>query len=74
MDKAIFIQTVQFVVISSVPILSFFAKVFEILLYKYFTDINDILYKHKFGFRDKHSTQQAIITLVKQITESSYKY
>ena len=54
-----------------ISILSFFAKVFEKLLYKYllsFLDINDILYKHQFGFREKHSTQQAIITLVEKIT------
>ena len=42
-----------------ISILSFFAKVFEKLLCKYlltFLDINDILYKHQFGFREKHST------------------
>ena len=29
---------------------------------------NDILYSYQFGFRQMHSTQQAIITLVNQIT------
>ena len=50
-----------------ISILTFFAKVFEKLLYKYlldFFDDNDIFYQHQFGFREKHSTQQAIISLV----------
>ena len=33
-----------------------------------FLDANDIIYKHQFGFRERHSTQQAIITLVEKIT------
>ena len=56
-----------------ISILSFFANVSEKLLYKYllsFLDINDILYKHQFGFREKHSTQQAIIILVEKITNA----
>ena len=28
------------------------------------------MYKYQFGFREKHSTQQAIISLVEKITES----
>ena len=54
-----------------ISILIFFAKVFEKLLYKYlldFFDDNDIFYQHQFGFREKHSTQQAIISLVEKIT------
>ena len=54
-----------------ISILTFFAKVFEKLLYKYlldFFDDNDIFYQHQFGFREKHSTQQAIISLVEKIT------
>ena len=46
-----------------ISILSFFAKVFEKLLYKYlldFLDSNNVLYKHQFGFREKHCTQQAM--------------
>ena len=31
---------------------------------------NDIIYKYQFGFRKKHSTQHAIITLVDRITSS----
>ena len=56
-----------------ISILSFFAKVFEKLLYKYlldFLDSNNVLYKHQFGFREKHCTQQAIVSLVEKITQS----
>ena len=28
------------------------------------------MYKHQFGFREKHPTQQAIITLVEKITNA----
>ena len=31
---------------------------------------NDVLYDKQFGFRQKHSTQQAIIMLVDKITRS----
>ena len=31
-------------------------------------DKNNIIYKYQFGFRQKHSTQQAIISLVNKIT------
>ena len=54
-----------------ISILTFFAKVFEKLLYKYlldFFDANHLFYRHQFGFREKHSTQQAIISLVEKIT------
>ena len=56
-----------------ISILSFFAKIYEKLLYKYlldFLDANTTMYKHQFGFREKHSTQQAINSLVEKITES----
>ena len=33
-----------------------------------FININNIIYKYQFGFRQKHSTQQAIITLITKIT------
>ena len=52
-----------------ISILSFFSKIFEKLLYNgllNFLDANDIIYKHQFGFRERHSTQQAIITLLKK--------
>ena len=43
------------------------------LLYKYildFLDANRTIYKHQFGVREKHSTQQAKTSLVEKITES----
>ena len=49
------------------------AKTFEKLLYKYlinFLNIKDTVYKNQFGFREKHSTQQAIISLVEKIADS----
>ena len=33
-----------------------------------FFDDSDIFYQHQFDFREKHSTQQAIISLVEKIT------
>ena len=42
-------------------------------LYKYliyFLNINDTIYKNQFGFREKHLTQQAIISLVEKIADS----
>ena len=56
-----------------ISVLSFFSKVFERVMYNYITDFIEslnILYKYQFGFRHKHSTQQAIITLVNNITSS----
>ena len=50
-----------------ISILSFFAKIYEKLLYKYlhdFLDANTTMYKYQFEFREKHSTQQAIISVV----------
>ena len=54
-----------------ISVLSFFSKVFEIIIYHKlieFMDHNDILYCYQSGFRQRHSTQQAIITLVSKIT------
>ena len=51
--------------------INFLCKSFEKLLYKYlleFFDDNDIFYQHQFGIQEKHSTQQAIISLVEKIT------
>ena len=41
-------------------------------MYNHTTDFAslNVLYKYQFGFRHKHSTQQAIITLVNNITSS----
>ena len=35
-----------------------------------FKDDNHVFYEHQYGFRQKHSTQQAIITLVDKIITS----
>ena len=35
-----------------------------------FMDSNCSIYKYQFGFRQRHSTQQASITLVEKITSS----
>ena len=54
-----------------ISILSFFSKIFEIIMYNHivdFMDSNCSIYKYQFGFRQRHSTQQAIITLVEKIT------
>ena len=56
-----------------ISILSFFSKIFEKLTYNIVNNFlykNDIIYKYQFGFRKKHSTQHAIITLVDRITSS----
>ena len=53
-----------------ISVLSFFSKVLEKIIYNKlieFMDHNDILYSYQFGFRQRHSTQQAIITLVNKI-------
>ena len=50
-----------------------FSKVFEKIMYTHLLDFieqNKIIYKHQYGFRQKHSTQHAIITLVDRITNS----
>ena len=35
-----------------------------------FIEYVNVLYEYQFGFRQRHSTQQAIITLVNKITSS----
>ena len=35
-----------------------------------FIESVNVLYKYQFGFRQRHSTQQAIITLVNKLTSS----
>ncbi len=54
-----------------ISVLSFFSKIFEKVMYNYvlnFMEKNKVLYKHQFGFRQNHSCQQAIITLIEKIT------
>ena len=49
-----------------ISVLPFLSKVFEKIVYNCLFDFicnNNILYDYQFGFRPKHSTQQAIITL-----------
>ena len=56
-----------------ISVLNFFSKVFEKVMYNHiisFMNKNDVLYDQQFGFRQKHSTQQAIIMLVDKITRS----
>ena len=51
--------------------LSCFSKIFERFMYNHvveFINMNNIIYKYQFGFRQKHSTQQASITLITKIT------
>ena len=53
--------------------LSFFSKILEKNVYNIVFDFlceNEILYDYQFGFRSKHSTQQALITLVDNVTKS----
>ena len=45
------------------------------MMYNYISEImgnNYLIYKHQFGFRLKHSTQHAVISLVNNITNSLY--
>ena len=56
-----------------ISILSFFSKIFEKTMYNYisnFMDKHNLICKHQFGFRSKHSTQHAVISLVNNITNS----
>ena len=46
-----------------ISILPFFSK-------HIFMKERELIYKYQFGFRQKHSTQQAIISLVDKITKS----
>ena len=50
-----------------ISLLSIFNRIFEKLMYqrlKTFLDKNDILLKSQYGFREKHSTQHAVIDIV----------
>ncbi len=56
-----------------ISVLSIFAKVFEKCMYNYlidFIDDNQILHNCQFGFRSKHSTQHAIVTLVEKVSKA----
>ena len=56
-----------------ISVLSCFSKIFERIMYNHLYDFMEqynIIYDYQFGFRQKHSTQQAIISLVQNITQS----
>ncbi len=56
-----------------ISVLSTYSKIYEKVMYNYlidFIDTNDILYKCQFGFRAKHSTQHAILTLVERVSRA----
>ena len=53
--------------------MSFFSKVFERVVYNRVLDFlckNNVLYDYQFGFRQKHSAQHALITLIDKIHTS----
>ena len=54
-------------------VLSFFSNVFEMVMYNHISDFIEsvnVLSKYQFRFRQRHSTQQSIITMVNKITSS----
>ena len=56
-----------------VSVLPIFSKLLERLMYNRvfsFININNILYKYQFGFREKHSTNLALITLIDKIASA----
>ena len=56
-----------------ISVLTFFSKIFERVMYNnlvHFLDSNARLYQYQFGFRQGHSTRQAIITVVEKIASS----
>ena len=56
-----------------ISVLSLFSKVFEKVMYNHiisFMNKNDVLYDQQYGFKQKHSTQQAIIMIVDEIIKS----
>ena len=56
-----------------ISVLSFFSKVFERVVYNRVLDFlckNNVLYDYQFGFRQKHSAQHALITLIDKIHTS----
>lgn len=56
-----------------VSILNYFSKFFEKIMYNHiieFLNENNILSKYQFGFRQKHSTNHALITIVEKIARA----
>ena len=53
-----------------ISLLSIFNRIFEKLVYKRLkssVEVNDVFYKSQYGFREKHSTQHAILDIVNKI-------
>ena len=53
-----------------ISLLSVFNRIFEKMMYnrlKYFLEKQNVLYQSQYGFREKHSTQHAILDIVNQI-------
>ena len=53
-----------------ISLLSVFNRIFEKIMYnglKYFLEKQNVLYQSQYGFREKHSTQHAILDIVNQI-------
>ena len=56
-----------------ISVLSFFSKIFKKIIAFYiieFLDLHNVLYDKQFGFRQRHSTSHAVITLVEKITHA----
>ena len=56
-----------------ISVLTFFSKVFEKIMYiciLKFMDANHVFYEHQYDFRQNHSIQKAIITLVDKLINS----
>ena len=56
-----------------VSVLCAFSKIYERLVYNRLINylyLNDMLYKYQFGFREKHSTELALILLLDKITSA----
>ena len=56
-----------------ISLLSNYNRIFEKIMFnrlKAFIDKNEILYRSQYGFRDKHSTQHAILDIVNSIQKN----
>ena len=56
-----------------VSVLPVFSKIYEKIVYKRLYDyivLHNILYDNQFGFREKHSSYMALITLMDHLTEA----
>ena len=56
-----------------VSVLPVFSKIYEKIVYKWLYDyivLHNVLYDKQFGFRKKHSSYMALITLMDPLTEA----